>query len=362
MTDEDVSSAMARIRASRRQSFELLRTNGISAAAGDAFESFLQSPETLTRPSLIVRCRRTEREFACRVVTDKSISRPRLERCFLPFLRRLRGRGRGPCDFFVLLSDNINVSPGSSGQFRRFLKQIAFLRCDRLEEDDPSDGAILIPDFRLQEPTYAEELAAVRARAETIDFDSRIEVIKWRGRLSGPDYPDSENCDGFPRYRLLMLSLQHPEIVDARLTNQDNLEGSASALALKRKIEALLGAPEPFLPAADLVPYKYLISLDGAVSAWKRVPTILASGSVLLLQHRWGQFFYPGLEPWNHYVPVKPDISDVLERYAWLRANPLRARAIGDNGRRFAAQALRPPALEDYYLEVLDECTALYQP
>src|SRR5690349_14048348 len=106
-----LSSAISRIRACRQASFERLQANGISAAAGDAFQRFLQAPGTLQRPSLIVRCRRADRTFACSVVVDKPISRPRLEDSFLPFLRRLETRTRGPCDFFVLVSDNIYVTP-----------------------------------------------------------------------------------------------------------------------------------------------------------------------------------------------------------------------------------------------------------
>src|SRR5206468_5840334 len=121
-----------------------------------------------------------------------------------------------------------------------------------------------------------------------------------------------------------------------------NMVGSEPAEALRRHIESLFGPPAAKMPAAAFVPYKYLASMDGAVAAWKRVPTILASGSVLLLQHRWEQFFYPGLQPWEHYVPLEHDLSDLLERHVWLRANPERARAIGESGQRFAAEVLRP--------------------
>jgi hypothetical protein len=355
-----ISAAMTTIRDHRHQSLRWLRSNGISQAASDAFERFLQRPGTLRRPSLIVRCQRTNGEFTCRVVVDKPISQRRLEKCFLPFLRPLEHRSRGACDFFLLVSDNLYVADASRAEFLHFLERIAFLRCDRREEDEISTRAILIPDFNLQEPVYAEELVAVEKAAEATDFDSRIEVIKWRGRLSGPDYPTIENCGEFPRYLLLMLSLQHPDVIDARLTNHGNLVGSESAVALRRQLELQFGGPAAKVPAPGFVPYKYLASLDGAVAAWKRVPTSLASGSVLLLQHRWSQFFYPGLQPWEHYVPLKPDISDILERYAWLRGHPARARAIADNGRRFAADVLRPQALNDYFVEVLDACTMLY--
>lgn len=355
------ASATTKIHDRRRESFRWLRTNGISSAVSDEFERLLQTPGTLCRPSLIVRCQRTGGEFTCRVVTNKPISEPRLKQCFLPFLRRLEYRTRGRCDFFVLVSDNVYVAPDSRAKFLRFLEQVAFLRCDQRDDDESSVRAILIPDFSLQDGAYSEELVEVRKAAQAVDFDARLEVIKWRGRLSGSDYPTIENCEGFPRYRLLVMSLQHPDVIDARLTDDANLAGSESAVTLKQRLEIMFGSRADPLPPADFVRYKYLVSLDGAVSAWKRVPLILASGSVLMLQHRWHQFFYPGLQPWVHYVPLKPDISDIRERYGLLRAQPAWARAIAENGQRFAQEVLSPEALENYFVEILDVCSMMHR-
>ena len=90
------------------------------------------------------------------------------------------------------------------------------------------------------------------------------------------------------------------------------------------------------------------------------MPNILASGSVLLLQHRWSQFFYPGLKPWIHYVPLKYDISDLIERYEWLIAHPSQAKIIGENGQRFAKEILHPTVLETFFVEIVNKCSELY--
>lgn len=354
------TNATAKIRDHRHESFRWLRRNGIRSAASDAFEQFVRKPGTLRRPSLIVRCQRTRGDFTCRIVTHKPISEPRLQQCFLPFLRRLQDRTRGPWDFFVLVSDNVYVAPENRSKFLWFLEHVPFLRCDQRDDDESSLRAILIPDFSLQDPEYADELVEVRKAAQTIEFDARREIIKWRGRLSGPDYPTLANVETFPRYHLLLMSLQHPDRIDARLTDDANLAGCDSAVALKRRIETLFGSLVPTLHPADFVRYKYLISLDGAVAAWKRVPLILASGSVLMLQHRWRQFFYPGLQPGVHYVPLKPDASDIRERYEWLRSQPERARAVARNGQRFAQEVLNPEAVENYFVEILELCSMLH--
>jgi hypothetical protein len=353
------SAARDEVAAWRRHVFRHLRANGTSRAARDAFEAFLRAPGTLSRSSLVVRCRFHDGGFDCRVVIDRPVSRRRLTGQLIPFLRRVRPRLRARADVFVLVSDNVYVADGSRARFADFLKRVPFLRCDWRDDDDLSAHAVPIPDFSLQDDAYAAELAAIEGAVSRTPFAERREVVMWRGRLSGPGYPDLENREDFPRYRLVMLSLRHPEIVDARLTNYTNFTDGESAAALRRRLEALLGSPAPELPAESFVSYKYLVSVDGAVAAWKRVPTILASGSVLLLQHRWKQFFSPALKPWEHYVPLADDVSDLVARYEWLQAHPERAAAIAENGRRFAREVLRPGFVEDYFVDVIGECAGV---
>ncbi len=77
------------------------------------------------------------------------------------------------------------------------------------------------------------------------------------------------------------------------------------------------------------------------------------------MQHRWRQFFYPGLAAWEHYVPVANDLSNVMERYEWLRAKPEEAASIARAGREFARHVLTRAAIDDYMRAVLTRCARL---
>ena len=354
------SEAMAKIYAHRQKSFRHLVSNRIKKSVMDEFESYLASPGTLSRPSLIVRCEVAHQNCNLRIVVDKRISQWRLAKIFLPFMKRLTHRTCKPAEFFVLVSDSLYVSEQNKAEFREFLKNIPFLRCDQRADDEISSHAILIPDFNLQDAKYAEELTKVEKASDAMAFEQRLEVIKWRGSLSGPDYPNLDNCRDFPRYALLMLSLKHSDIVDARLTNYEDIALYDSTEALRRHLHDTFGELAEALPAEAFVRYKYLISLDGAVAAWKRVPIILASGSVLLLQHQWKQFFYPGLKPWQHYVPLKDDVSDLLQKYEWLRDHPSEAKAIAQTGQSFAKEILNPMFLETFFLDIVKSCSELF--
>ena len=57
--------------------------------------------------------------------------------------------------------------------------------------------------------------------------------------------------------------------------------------------------------------------MDGTVAAY-RFPYLMGGGSLILKQHsQYYEHFYRHLKPWVHYVPMKRDISDVVERLQW---------------------------------------------
>jgi hypothetical protein len=281
----------------------------------------------------------------------------RLERVVQPRVDRFHRKSRSPFDFFFLVSDNLHPSQACKEDFVAQLGRVAFFRCDQRPDDPVSMAGRLIPDYNLLDPVYPGEFDAVLAASKRIAFSDRLGMIAWRGRLSGPGYPDITNCSGFPRYQLLRLPHAQPDLVHARITDDSNLYGTPERDALRLEIQHLFGSAEDPWPCEKFVRYKYLISLDGAVAAWKRVPTSLASGSVLLLQADWQQYFYPELRPWHNYVPVSRDLSDLLEHREWLEAHPSEAREIGANGQNLALARLTPEAIEQRFLETLTDCS-----
>ena len=46
------------------------------------------------------------------------------------------------------------------------------------------------------------------------------------------------------------------------------------------------------------------------------------------------------ISPWVHYVPLRNDLSDLIETVEWLRAHEAQAAAIAANGAAFARRRL----------------------
>ena len=67
--------------------------------------------------------------------------------------------------------------------------------------------------------------------------------------------------------------------------------------------------------------------LGGFVILWQESP-----------MHQW---FYDELIPWEHYVPVAHDLSDLLEKIDWLREHDDEARRISEKAKIFAQYYFR---------------------
>ena len=54
----------------------------------------------------------------------------------------------------------------------------------------------------------------------------------------------------------------------------------------------------------------------------RRTKFLLFSGRPLLMvDRRYVEYFTDDLKPWEHYIPVKEDLSDLVDKHEWLKHN-----------------------------------------
>ncbi len=97
-----------------------------------------------------------------------------------------------------------------------------------------------------------------------------------------------------------------------------------------------------YISTPDLVKtYSMLIDIEGAGPYSARLKTLLWSHRPLLLVDRPGnEFFFESLHPWVHYIPVKRDLSDLLEKTKWCVHNYEKALIISENAFQFSKNYL----------------------
>lgn len=92
-------------------------------------------------------------------------------------------------------------------------------------------------------------------------------------------------------------------------------------------------------PLPDLV-RDHAILLDiGGHGYSGRLKYLLFSGRPLLMVDRiYIEYFHWSLIPYEHYVPVHTDLSNLMEQAIWLQRNPEKGRAIGQNAQKWAIE------------------------
>ena len=157
----------------------------------------------------------------------------------------------------------------------------------------------------------------------------------WRGNTTGIRI--YEHWRGLPRLQLCELANSTP--------NKEIFDVGVSSFAQISKNEAkeikALGYARGFVPMTSSSRYKYQIDIDGNSNAWSALFQKLLSGSAVLKiasLNNFRQWYYDALIPWVNYVPVKSDMSDLVEKIQWLIDHDDEAMQIGINGRKLASK------------------------
>lgn len=184
-----------------------------------------------------------------------------------------------------------------------------------------------------------------------MDWGSKKNIAVFRGSNTGCGFTIENNT----RLKLATLGVKYPQYLNAGITNW-NLR------IRKIKDSEYLQIPnvENLQLVEKLTPeeqsnFKYLIHLDGHVSAF-RLSLELEMGSCILLvesKDKWKMWFSGLLEPYVHYVPIKSDLSNLIEQIRWCQANDNECYLIAQNSLKFARKYTTKKGIIDYLEKTL---------
>jgi hypothetical protein len=143
------------------------------------------------------------------------------------------------------------------------------------------------------------------------------------------------------RVKLALLSKERGDLIDAAISGCQHGELFVDYNKL--------GIWSDREPQERVIEYKYNIDVDGNSGSWIGLYNkMLAGGVVLKIESPVGfrQWYYNRLEPWINYVPVKTDLSDLIEIMEFLQKNDLLAMEIAKRGLELALSIDYPSALE----------------
>ena len=191
-------------------------------------------------------------------------------------------------------------------------------------DNDIEKYNILIPDWLTLRGNHKDSWVNLKKRIDNkkSKFSNKINKIIWRGRLPYLFY-----------YRRKFVEIS-------------------------KKNKFFIDFDYNYVKQEDHLKYKYQIVFDGARCTWPGYLWRLYSGC-LTIKHESNQiqWFYNGLKPYVHYVPLKKNFNenDLLELLEWLNKNQDKCESIANNAEKFVSENLKLEDMFKYYINLLNK-------
>ncbi len=185
-----------------------------------------------------------------------------------------------------------------------------------------------------------------------IPWEEKVNKLFWRGTPWDGNHFGMYSFDNWktlPRGRLVYESQKNPTLIDAAFSKYPDKCLSESL----EKCKQIFGKTR-FACWSEVLAYKYQMAIDGVTCSFPATQWKLLSGALTFKQESSDiMYFYGELVPWKHYIPVKNDLSDLLEKLKWAKSHDAEAKIIAENGRAFAKENLAPEHILEYCHKVL---------
>jgi hypothetical protein len=173
-----------------------------------------------------------------------------------------------------------------------------------------------------------------------------IEKAVFRGGSTGCGYTVETNM------RMRLADMESP-LIDAAITSKGKtIETKSIKFDPKYGIGMInseIKAAPKFLSMVEQSQYKYIIHVDGNVNAYRLLTTMLTGSLILRVMSEYTSWVDHLLEPNVHYIPIRPDLSDLVKKIEWCKSHDLKASKIANAGYEFARNVLRRGYVRDAF-------------
>lgn len=197
----------------------------------------------------------------------------------------------------------------------------------------------LVPDRHFLKSGYKQYRAVAASHRD--NWAERRNLVLWRGGTTGPgvlptSVTEVDMVGIRPRARMCLL-LRDVRWVDAKFSTERKLFRNKRRHAFSEM--SRLGICGDYIPQKDWIGVKYALDIDGYTNSWVNLFVRLILGCCVIKvgsPQGFRQWYYNELVPWRHFVPVQPDMNDLLEKIEWCRTHDAESAEIAAAGQAFA--------------------------
>jgi len=171
----------------------------------------------------------------------------------------------------------------------------------------------------------------------------------FRGGPSGCGYTPDTNM------RIKLASMQHP-LLDVAITGKGRTIDSNAVKFDPRHGLGMMNTgikPAPkFMTMAEQSRFKYIIHVDGNVNAYRLLTTMMTGSLVVRVDSIYTSWADHMLKAGQHYIMVRPDLSNLIETLQWCEMHPRTCEKIAKAGLEMARRLLNLTQMK-LYVEAL---------
>lgn len=89
-------------------------------------------------------------------------------------------------------------------------------------------------------------------------------------------------------------------------------------------------------------------AIEGNIAQFRLTFELSYNSVILLVKSKHYIWVQPLLKPWVHYVPIKADLSDLIEKIHWCKTHDDKCRIIAGNALVFYNKYINEDGVYDY--------------
>ena len=177
------------------------------------------------------------------------------------------------------------------------------------------------------------------------EWKNKKNICVFRGSATGCGITVDNNM----RLKAAQMSIEYPKLLDAGITDWKPRDKKYSGNPIQ------IINPEDFnfrisdkLSRLEQSSYKYILNIDGYVSAFRLSSELRMNSVILIAESDYKMWYSHLLVPYEHFVPVKNDLSDLISQIKWCIKNDKKCEKIAINSGKFYEKYLTIDGLFDY--------------
>ena len=194
------------------------------------------------------------------------------------------------------------------------------------------------------------------------EWDKKIDTAIFRGSSTGVGYNEETN----QRLRLVQIDSEQEDqekpLLDAGITKwnirpRKHMDDEYVRVISSSIVEKY--GTKGFKNYQEQSDYKYIVNIQGHAAAFRMGQLFRTKSVVLDVKSEYKLWYSNKLVPYEHYVPVKADMSDLLEKIEWCRDNDDKCKKIVENAFQFYNEHLTTEKQMDYLGGILNSISHL---